>query len=99
MAPSRKRPRLLAAYRFPGFRPLEEIHGIFGDPKARVVTLVRRSKKQSALPAAGRIRVGTTARRAGCAISPAAIRGFIWRSRFGAYAAEAVRGGSGSGSV
>ena len=34
--------RLLDAYRVPGFRPLEEVKGVFGDPQARVVTLVRR---------------------------------------------------------
>ena len=48
MATSRKRKRLLDAYRFPGFRPLEEVRGVFGDPKARVIILVRRSKKRSA---------------------------------------------------
>ena len=42
---STKRQRLLDAYRFPGFRPIEEVRGVFGDPHARIVTLVRRSKK------------------------------------------------------
>ena len=36
------------AYAFPGFRPQPTVRGVFGDPKARVVTLVRRSKKRSA---------------------------------------------------
>jgi hypothetical protein len=48
MTTSRKRKRLSDAYRFEGFRPLEELHGLFGDPVARVITLVRRSKKRSA---------------------------------------------------
>lgn len=32
-------------YRFPGFRPLATVRGVFGDSKARIVTLVRRAKK------------------------------------------------------
>lgn len=48
MAATPKRKRLLDAYRFPGFAPRAEVHGIFGDPRARVIPLVRRSKKQSA---------------------------------------------------
>jgi transposase len=31
---------------FPGFRPEQAVRRIFGDPKARVITLKRRSKKQ-----------------------------------------------------
>ena len=46
MATSHKRKRLHDAYRFPGFRPLEKTRGVFGDPKARVVMLVRCSKKE-----------------------------------------------------
>lgn len=48
MAKNRK---LWDAYRFPGFRPAQNVTGIFGDPKARVIQLVRRGKKQSAEPA------------------------------------------------
>ncbi len=33
-------------YRFPGFRPVAKIKGKFGDPKARIITLKRRQKKQ-----------------------------------------------------
>ena len=40
MATSRKRKRLLDAYRFAGFRPLEGVRGVFGDSKARIITLV-----------------------------------------------------------
>ena len=46
MATSRKRKRLLDAYRFAGFRPLEDVRGMFGDSAVRVVTLVRRSKNR-----------------------------------------------------
>jgi hypothetical protein len=41
-----ERRRLLDAYRFSGFRPVDEVRGVFGDPHARIVALVRRSKKQ-----------------------------------------------------
>ena len=45
MATSTKHPRrLLDAYRFPGFRPQATIKGVFGDPKARVISLVRQKK-------------------------------------------------------
>ena len=40
--------RLWDAYAFPGFRPRPTVRGVFGDPKARVITLERRSKKRSA---------------------------------------------------
>jgi len=48
MATLRKHKRLFDAYRFAGFRPQEEVRGIFGDPMACVITLLRHSKKQSA---------------------------------------------------
>ena len=41
-------------YTFPGFRVKPVVHGVFGDPKARVVTLVRRSKKHAAVTAVKR---------------------------------------------
>ena len=47
MATANRRKRLSDAYRFDGFRPLEEVRGVFGDPIARVVTLVRCSKKRA----------------------------------------------------
>src|SRR5271157_5638726 len=46
VASSTKRRRLVDAYRFAGFRPVEHVRGVFGDPYARIITLVRRSKKQ-----------------------------------------------------
>ena len=48
--------------RFPGFRPQPTVRGVFGDPKARVITLARRSKKRSAAAAGECTRAGTTAR-------------------------------------
>jgi hypothetical protein len=41
-----KQRRLRDAYRFAGFRPIEQVRGVFGDPHARIVALVRRSKNQ-----------------------------------------------------
>src|SRR5690348_17888976 len=37
--------RLRDAYRFPGFVPSSEVHGFFGDPRLRVVSLRRHQKK------------------------------------------------------
>ena len=54
------RRRLIDAYAFPGFRPLSSVRGVFGDPEARVVTLVRRSKKPSAVVAGRAASHGTT---------------------------------------
>jgi hypothetical protein len=61
MSKTRKPRRLADTYTFPGFRPLAYVQGIFGDPQARLVTLVRRTKKQSAARVARRIGLGTTA--------------------------------------
>ena len=43
---SKRKRRLWDAYAFPRFRPQPTVRGVFGDPKARVITLVRRSKKR-----------------------------------------------------
>ena len=83
MAISRKPKHILDAYRFPFFRPLEKIRGRFGDSKARVITLIRRSKKQSATLAAKRTKAGTTKNCDGFETCPVATRASIWKSRFG----------------
>src|ERR1700682_4044882 len=46
--PAKRKRRVWAAYAFPGFRPQPTVRGVFGDPKARVITLIRRSKKHYA---------------------------------------------------
>ena len=82
MANSTKRKRRLSdAYAFDGFRPQPTVRGIFGDPKARVVTLVRRSKKQSAAAAVERNRAGTTGARGAFATCPVATHASTWTSR------------------
>ena len=90
MATFRKKKRLLDAYRFPGLRPLGEVRGVFGNPKARVVTLVRRSKKLSAENVARRTWSGTTARDGACAIFPATTHVSIWISKYDESAASDV---------
>ena len=88
MAISLKHKRLLDAYRFAGFRPLELVRGIFGDSSARVITLMRRSKKRSARSVVGHVRAGTIARGGVSAICPAATRGSIWSSRYAVFSAD-----------
>ena len=81
MAKSVKRRRLADAYTFPGFRPRQRVQGMFGDPAARLVTLVRRGKKRSAAPAVRRIAAGTTGDDGVYGICPAPIIAFIWTWR------------------
>ena len=38
--------QLRDSYRFAGFYPASTVTGVFGDPKARVIPLTRRSKKR-----------------------------------------------------
>jgi len=91
MANSTKRKRRLwDAYAFDGFRPQPTVRGVFGDPKARVITLVRRSKKRFAAAAVAFTLGGTTGARDVFAICPAATLASIWRSRCGACNAEVV---------
>ena len=45
-APAKRQRRLWDAYTFPGFRPEGTVRGVFGDRKARIVKLIRRSKKR-----------------------------------------------------
>ena len=54
------------------------MRGIFGDPKARLIALKRRSKKRRAGAAVACRWVGTTAKSAGSAICRAGIRGYFW---------------------
>lgn len=40
-----KRRTLSDLYHFPGCKPKGAVHGVFGDPRARVIKLVRQGKK------------------------------------------------------
>lgn len=88
--PRKRKRRLTDAYAFPGFRPKTLVRGVFGDPKARIVTLVRRSKKRSAVSVDGRSGAGMIDGRAKFAICPAATRAFIWSLKSGAWTAAAA---------
>jgi hypothetical protein len=55
-----RRKTLYDAYRFPGFTPVQELRGVFGDRFARVIRLNRRSKKRFAGLVGLSIEVGTT---------------------------------------
>ena len=81
MATLPKRKRLLDVYRFAGFRPQGSVRGLFGASKARIVTLVRRSKKLSARRVAERTRAGTTAPREEPETCRVATRESIWNSK------------------
>src|SRR6185369_13792897 len=94
----RRKRRLWDAYAFPGFRPEGTVRGIFGDPKARIVRLKRRSKKHAAPSAEPCIGAGTIAQCGGCVICRAATRASILSSRSGAFFAERAARWGGSGS-
>ncbi len=68
------------AYRVPGFIPRRVITGVDGDPHARVVTLTRRAKKQSAGRVGPRIARGMITGRVVCAICRVGMYAFISRS-------------------
>jgi hypothetical protein len=82
MVTSKKR-RLRDAYRFPGFRPVDDLRGVFGDPYARVVTLVRRSKKRRVARVDDSNPAGTIEGSGVFEILGPAMCGYTWSSRYG----------------
>jgi hypothetical protein len=74
---SRKK-TLYDAYRFPGFTAARQVKGYFGDSKALVIRLNRRSKKRPAASAGPFIAPGTIAASGTCATSPAGTGAFTW---------------------
>jgi len=74
----RKKRRLWDEYRFPGFHPRSEVQGVFGDHKARVISLRRRQKKQPAVLVGPSIEAFTTGRYGGFETCRAEMREFIW---------------------
>lgn len=78
------RRELRDAYRFPGFTPIRTVGPVVGDPQARVVTLTRRAKKQSAASVARHTARGTIGKSAGSATCRAAICASISSSSSGA---------------
>ena len=77
-----KHKRLSDAYGFSGFSALQIVKGIFGDPKARVIILKRRTKKQFVQPVERRTRVFMIVKSAMCATSPVAIHGYFWNWKY-----------------
>ena len=82
--------RLTDGYRFPGFKPREQVSGMFGDPKARIVRLVRTGKKLSAEVAGRQTEASTTARQGEYVTSPLAMHASILSSMSGALTARSV---------
>jgi GR25 family glycosyltransferase involved in LPS biosynthesis len=82
----RKKRALWNEYRFPGFSPKAGIQGIFGDPKARVIFLVRRQKKRLVVPAEWFTGVSTIGRPVVFGICRAGMHGYIWNWKFGVFA-------------
>lgn len=78
----RKRRTLSDLYRFPGCKPTKIVHGLFGDPHARVVKLMRRGKKLLAGYAARFIKHIVRGRSGWFGIFPAVAPEFIsnWKS-------------------
>ena len=79
----KKTKRLLDEYRFPGFYPKAVVKGKFGDPRARVVELVRCQKKLFVAVAELFIIAFMTARSKSLGICLVATQGSIWRWRCG----------------
>jgi hypothetical protein len=83
MSKTRPRRRLADTYTFPNFRPLQSIQGLFGDPEARLIRLIRRGKKLSVESAEQFIGVGTIDATIGSAICPMERCAFISSWRYG----------------
>jgi hypothetical protein len=86
----RKHKRLWDLYHFPGFSPEHNLSGIFGDPRARVIGLIRRGKKLFVVPAAAFIIPTTMGKLARFATCPVEKRGYIWEWRSAALLVEGV---------
>jgi hypothetical protein len=74
---------ILDTYRRKGFRPKAIIKGIFGDHLARVITLVRRQKKQLVVVVEQAIPTSMTAQYAGYETWGAGHNAFTLRWKYG----------------
>ena len=92
MPESAKKKRLRDSYRFPGFHPSRSVRGLFGDPRARVIALTRRSKKRRAVTVVAPREVGMTANCAECGISLVEVRASTLSSISAASTAGAAKG-------
>jgi hypothetical protein len=69
---------------------MDEVRGVFGDPNARIITLVRRSKKRPAARAEENSPDGTIASFVWLAIFRPAASVYSWSSRCGASCADSA---------
>lgn len=83
---------LAALFSFPGFRARSRLQGVFGDPHARLITLVRRKKPPYARAVGRGTALSTTARPAGYAIPMPPAGASIWPLSNGGWPACAVGG-------
>ena len=83
---------LSALFSFPGFRARSRLQGIFGDPHARLITLVRRKKLPCARVAGLGIGPSTTAGHAECETPMPLAGASMWRMSNGGWPARAVEG-------
>jgi hypothetical protein len=86
-----KKKSLYDAYYFPGFTPVRELKGVFGDAKGKVIRLHRRSKKQSAGLVARAIVVGMTSVPGRLATWAAGTSESTWNSIFAGSIAKGAR--------
>jgi hypothetical protein len=84
--------RLLAVYKYAGFRPRATVREAEDDAGTLIVSLERRSKKPCAAVAAGLARVGTTAGSGKSAIWAAAATGSSWSLKRDGWPAVDVAG-------
>ena len=82
---------LYDAYRFSGCTTRKRVHGVFGDPHAIVLLLIRRGKKLSAVPVIPCNTLSTTAGCARSAIFPAAIDECFFRCESVAFAVHPAK--------
>ena len=87
---SKRLRRLWDAYSFDGFRVEPVVRGVFGDPKVRIVTLKRRSKKHRVDAVAASRWGGTTAKSGRCVTCPAGTIEYCLSWRCGASIAAAA---------
>src|SRR5258708_27613983 len=95
---SKRLGRLWDAYSFEGFRAEPVVRGVFGDPKVRIVTLKRRSKKHRVDAVAASRSGGTTAKSGRCVTCPAGICEYWLNWRCGALISGASARGNRDGS-
>lgn len=89
-------PTLSVLFSFPGFRARSRLQGVFGDPHARLLVLVRRKKLPCARAGERGTALSTTARHAGCAIRMPPAGGSTWRLSSRGWPARAAGGEGGA---